>query len=73
MINNRDTKILKSFGKNLKKARLAKGMSTRQFADTADIAHSQLWMLETGQSNPSLTTLIAISRVLEVSIDDLIA
>jgi transcriptional regulator with XRE-family HTH domain len=41
MINNKDKKILKAFGENLKKLREAKGLTTREFADTADIAYSR--------------------------------
>jgi transcriptional regulator with XRE-family HTH domain len=73
MASNKDTKTLKVFGKNLKRLRLEKNLSTREFADLADIAYSQVWLLESGQGNPSLTTLLAIARVLEVSLDDLIA
>ena len=72
MATNRDPKILKAFGKRLRQLREAKGFTTREFADLADIAYSQVWSLESGKGNPSLTTLIAISKVLEVSLDDLV-
>lgn len=72
MSNNRDEKILKAFGENLKKLREAKGLTTREFADIAEIAYSQVWTLESGQGDPSLTTLVAIARALEVSLDKLL-
>jgi DNA-binding XRE family transcriptional regulator len=72
MANNRDTKLLKTFGENLKRLREAKGLTTREFADIADIAYSQVWTLESGQGDPSLTTLIAIARTLAVSLDELV-
>ena len=72
MSNNRDEKILKVFGANLKKLREAKGLTTREFADIAEIAYSQVWTLESGQGDPSLTTLLAIARALEVSLDKLV-
>ncbi|MBC7947796.1 MAG: helix-turn-helix transcriptional regulator [Chitinophagaceae bacterium] len=71
MANNRNDKTLKAFGKRLKKLRLEKNMSTREFADTAEIAHSQVWILETGRGNPTLTTLLAIAKVLDVTLSDL--
>jgi len=71
MLNNRDDRLLKKFGKKLKKLRTDRKMSTREFADTAEIAHSQVWILETGRSNPTLTTLLAITKALNVSLDDL--
>jgi transcriptional regulator with XRE-family HTH domain len=65
-------KLLKEFGKNLKKLRLAKGLSTRKFANEADIAHSAVARLEDGLSNPTLTTLIKISEGLGVDLDKLV-
>jgi transcriptional regulator with XRE-family HTH domain len=72
MSNNRDEQILKAFGENLKRLREAKGLSTRAFADKAEIAYSQVWTLETGQGDPSLTTLLSIARALDVSVDVLV-
>jgi len=46
-------------------------MSTREFADTAEIAHSQVWVLESGKGNPSLTTLLSIAEALKVSLQEL--
>lgn len=73
MANNRDKKILKEFGENLKQLRTEKGLTTRQFADLADIAYSQVWTLESGKGDPSLTTLLAIARALEVPLEILIS
>ncbi|HWJ28315.1 MAG TPA: helix-turn-helix transcriptional regulator [Flavisolibacter sp.] len=72
MANNRDEKSLKAFGENLKRLRELKGLTTRQLADTADIAYSQIWTLESGQGDPTLTTLLALARALEVSLDGLV-
>lgn len=73
MANNRDEKQLKAFGENLKKLREAKGLTTRQLADNADIAYSQIWTLESGQGDPTLTTLLAIAKALRVTPDELVA
>lgn len=72
MANNRDKSVLKAFGENLKKLREAKGLSTREFADIADIAYSQVWTLESGQGDPSLTTLLAIARALDKSLEEIV-
>jgi transcriptional regulator with XRE-family HTH domain len=72
MANNRDEKQLKAFGENLKKLREAKGLTTRQLADSADIAYSQIWTLESGQGDPTLTTLLAIAKALRVTLDELV-
>ena len=44
----KNDKILKEFGKNIRELRIAKGMSTRQFAYDADISHSSVGRLEAG-------------------------
>ena len=72
MANNRDEKSLKGFGKKLRQIRVSKGLTTRQFADLAEIAYSQVWVLENGKGNPSLTTLLTIAKVLKVSLDELV-
>lgn len=61
-------RLLKEFGKNLQKLREAKGMSTRKFAAAADISHSSLGRLESGQSNPTLTTLVKLADALGVDL-----
>lgn len=71
MSNNRDEAVLKQFGENLKRIREGKGLTTRQFADLAEIAYSQVWLLESGKGDPSLTTLVTIARALEISLDTL--
>lgn len=72
MANNRDEKILKEFGENLKRLREEKGLTTREFADIADIAYSQVWKLESGKGDPSLTTLLAIQKTLGVALEALV-
>jgi DNA-binding XRE family transcriptional regulator len=72
MANNRNEKVLKNFGENLKKIRESKGLTTRQFADLAEIAYSQVWVLESGKGDPSLTTLLTIAKALDISLDALV-
>ena len=71
MSNNRNEEVLKAFGENLKKLREARGLTTRQFADLADIAYSQVWTLESGQGDPTLTTLWAIAKALNIKLEEL--
>ena len=69
----KNEKVLKEFGKTVKRLRLEKGLSTRQFAYAADIAHSAVGRLEAGLSNPTLTTFLKIAAALEVSPTRLLA
>ena len=69
----KEQKLLKEFGKNMKQLRLEKGMSTREFALEAGIAHSAVTKFEAGETNPSLTTLIKIADALGVDLTRLIS
>ncbi len=71
MAGQNNDKFLKEFGKNLKRLREAKGLSTRQFAYDAEISHSSVGRLEAGLSNPTLTTLVKIAEALEVDLNTL--
>ena len=64
-------KILKEFGKNLKKLRVERGYSTRKFANEAEISDSALARLETGATNPTLITLLKIAEALQVDLNTL--
>lgn len=64
--------MLNNFGKRLKQLREERGMTTRDFAHSADIAYSQVWTLESGKGDPTLTTLIAISRALGIPLADIL-
>lgn len=64
--SNKDQKMLNSFGKQLKELREDRGLSTREFANIADIAYSQVWTLESGKGDPTLTTLAAIAHALNI-------
>jgi transcriptional regulator with XRE-family HTH domain len=66
-----DDKLLKDFGKNLKKLRIERGFSTRKFAIEADISTSSLARLEAGQTNPSLATLLKLADALKVDLNKL--
>lgn len=72
MAKHRDDKFLKKIGVNVKKLREARGYTTRGFADLADIGYTQVWRIETGKHDPSIGTLLAIARALEVSLHELL-
>lgn len=70
MANTNDNTLIE-FGKRLYKLREKKGLSTRKFADSADISHSSVGRLEAGETNPSLTTLLKIADALGVDMNTL--
>ena len=59
--------------KNLRKLRETKGLSQEKLARLADVANNTIIKIEAGKNqNPTLDTLKKISKVLDVSIDELI-
>lgn len=71
MAGLKDEKLSKAFGERFRKLRLATGMSTREFADTAGIAHSQIYKLDTGKGDPKLSTQKAIADTLGITLSEL--
>ena len=58
-----DTKRL---GLAIEQARTAKGLSRPQLATKLGLDRTYLWRIETGETDPSLTTLRAIASALGV-------
>ncbi len=64
--NNRDTAYLVAFGQHLQKLRTAKGLSQQQLAFEAGLNKNQVGNIERGEVNTTISTILSISRVLEV-------
>lgn len=64
--------VIKSFGKNLKAARLEKKLSQARLAIDADLDPTNISEIESGKINPTLTTIVALARALEVEAAKLI-
>lgn len=62
---------LKSFALQLKKIRAAQGLTQEQLAFEAGIALSQVARIETARINPSLSTIFAIARTLDIPLSQL--
>lgn len=72
MIGNRDKRVIKAFGNNLKKIRLSKKLSIRKLALEADMDYSHLHRIEKGEANPTLTTILVLAEALSVPPSDLL-
>lgn len=59
-------------GLNLKIARVKKGLSQKQLADKVGISPATVSKAETGKFDLRLSTLIKLSKVLDVSVEELI-
>ena len=62
-------KLLKEIGKRVRKARLAKGLSQAQLAETLNISPPYVSNIETGKHIMKITTLIKLTEALGVSND----
>jgi transcriptional regulator with XRE-family HTH domain len=67
MDSSREVKIIKEFGKRLKKARTDKKLSVRALADIADMDFGNISEIETGKGNPSLTTIVLLAEALGIN------
>ena len=64
--------ILKEFGKNLRAERRRAGLSQDELAEKMGIcAGKHIGTIERGETNPSLTTIVAVMKALDVSFDKL--
>lgn len=61
------------FGKVLRKMRLDAGLTQEQLALDADLRRTYISILELGQQQPSLTTLLKIAAALNCSAQQIIA
>jgi transcriptional regulator with XRE-family HTH domain len=68
----REEKIIKEFGKRLKKARTDKKLSVRGLADIADMDFGNINEIENGKINPSLTTIVLLAEALDVDPSELL-
>lgn len=62
-------KILKAIGAQVRKARLAKGMSQVQLAEALNISPPHVSNIETGKNAMNVTTLYQLCELLAVSAD----
>jgi transcriptional regulator with XRE-family HTH domain len=70
VINIKDDKYLREFGKNFRKLRLEKGMSQEALANEAGIGKNQVGLIERGEINVTVCTIKKISKYLGYSPKD---
>ena len=68
MIHVRDKKLLAAFGIHLRALRQSKGLSQQKLAYKADVSLSQISRIERGLLNPTLSTLSALTKALNISL-----
>ncbi len=58
--------FITAFGQNLRRLREEKGISLRGLADEAEMENKQLYLIEHGKVNTSISTAYALAKVLGV-------
>ena len=71
MISIRDTELIINFGKRLKQLRTEQNLSQQLLANKAEIELSQIFRIEKGKTNVTLSTIGAIANALDISIASL--
>ena len=67
MSNIRNIAYIESFGKNLKKIRISRKLSRETLAAYAGIETMQVYRIETGKVNTTISTVLVLAKALEVS------
>ncbi len=63
---------LEDIGRNISQLRKSQKLSQEDLSRMAEIDRSYLSEIENGHKNPSVRTIIKISRALNVGVDDII-
>ncbi|MFD2144117.1 helix-turn-helix domain-containing protein [Mucilaginibacter antarcticus] len=71
MINIKNDKVIKAFGRRLRDLRISNGLSQEQLANMAEIPLSQVGRIERGEVNPTLSTISVLATALNIQIIDL--
>lgn len=64
--NVRNQEYIIAFGENLKKIRLQKKLSREKLAAYSDIEVMQVYRIETGKVNTTISTVLALANGLEI-------
>lgn len=64
--------LLKKIGTKLKFERMKKGLSQNELGKKAKISSNLVSLIERGKSNPTVETIAALSKALDISIEELI-
>jgi len=71
VISIRDKQLMASFGLRIRQLRMEKGLSQQNLADRAEIEISQVYRIEKGKTNTTLSTIGALASALDISIAEI--
>lgn len=65
------TKILLHFGQRVRKIRKSVGLSQEELSYKSNVNRTYIGMIERGEKNVTLLTIVKIAKALEINITDL--
>ena len=68
----RNQEMLKKFGAEVRLKRLEKRTSQEELADIANVHRTYIGMIERGEKNVTLSTMLNIANALEIKLVDLV-
>jgi len=71
--NRKKTKVRIAFGHNVRARRHELGMTIEQLAEAADLHHNYIGSVERGERNIALENIVALTKALKCSANDLIS
>lgn len=69
----KEDSILKCFGKNVQRSRIAKSLTQEELAFKVNMHSTYIGMIERAERKISIVAAAKISKALDVSLDDLIS
>lgn len=66
MINNRDKKLIRAFGKRVKKLRLLADISQEELGFRSELSKNMVGMIERGEVNVTLSTINSLAKGLKI-------
>lgn len=67
-----DSTVFKDLGQQIKRIRLEKKIKQSELAAAIDVEKTNMSRIESGRTNPTLWTLLKISKALKVSVAELV-
>ena len=65
--------MLKAFGKNLRKLRIAGGLTQEQLGELAKVNYKYIGEIERGEKNPTAIVIYRLSQALKVNVSEILA
>lgn len=72
MKNQGEQSVLVSFGQRIKYLRHARSISQEELADAAGVHRTYIGMIERGEKNITLLTMLKLAEALDVTLCDLV-